>query len=199
MGDSTPPIPLGSPAVFGSGALTYSWLPPPAAAAPVTNYNLMVIPDSGIPFNFTLPSNIQSYTVTGLTTYMSYNAYIQASSDGGSTWSPPALYPPAYAFSAPEGYIDAAWAWRNTPTTIQVMWRDGPFKNEGVRPHYYVAGRSKNPADPRVGYATPTFYDSSCVITNLNPSSVYIFSVCFVNEAGRSAKARTNNVYPLDD
>jgi hypothetical protein len=190
---------MGAPVVFGTGALTYSWLPPAAEPpAPITHYNLMLVPDSGLPLNVQVPAETRSTTVEGLVTYMSYRGYVQASCDGGATWSLPAAYPVAYAFSAPEGYLDAAWAWRETPTSIEVHWRHGLLKREGIRPYFYVAGRSKDPADPRVGYATPDIFDKSCVISGLNPSSVYIFSVCYVNEAGRSAKARTNNVYPLD-
>lgn len=196
----SPPIAVGAPVVFGSGSLTYSWLPPQDdTAGSITHYNLMLIPDDGIPINVMVPAGTSSTTVEGLATYMSYAGYIQASADGGMTWSVPAQYPVGYAFSAPDGYLDAAWAMRDTPTSVEVYWRHGLIKREGIRPYFYVAGRSKDPADPRVGYATPDLFSKSCRIDGLNPSSVYIFSVCYVNEAGRSAKARTNNVYPLDD
>jgi len=177
--------------------LEFSWEPPASdGGSPITGYRLTL--------SYTAPlypgPTERYYRVTGLTNGLTYDATLEATNDGGATWSPAASFlswqpgtqpttPPSTVTAQSLGVSSALVAW--TPPAVlpdaTIFW-------------YVVTSISNNGGDPVLRLSGDGLLQTDLVIDGLNPTSQYSFTVQAVTCAGYSPPRYTSTVgsLPID-
>jgi hypothetical protein len=133
------------------------------------------------------------FTADGLVADLSYNAFVQASNDYGSTFGIVAAFDTTYVVSSPTQAPASATATRLSDTAARVEWTPPPILPKG-KAYYYVKAQSSDPNDPGLGFSTQDLTQTGCIIESLNDESTYTFIVSVKNAAGSSPGTSTNPV-----
>ena len=169
--------------------MIYSWREPADfAAEPVTHYKLTVTQEGHEPHIFIGGCMTIGHVVYGLEPNIALAATVCASADGGLTWGPEVAFEPITPIAAPTYAIEAiatATRWG----VITITWT--PTQEEYF---LYIETESENPEDSIRGISAQSNSSGSLEISDLNPNSVYRFSVALRNAAGSGPTTLTNSV-----
>ena len=190
---ATPSAPLdGRMMVCGSCKIMFAWQAPESdGGSPITTYALTLTPENMSPTLYTITDAY--YEATDLLANVPIQATVKASNDNGLTYGPEYTFLQVTPIEAPSAAPASATASVVSEGTAEITWEPAPIAPQGIC-NYLVMAQSLNPSDPSVGIATSSLEQTSCQIAELNPTSEYFFTVCIVNQVGRSPVATTNTV-----
>ena len=177
------------PRIKGCRKVIYSWREPADfVAEPVTHYKLTVTQEGREPRIFIADCMKIGHDVCGLEPNIALAATVCASADGGLTWGPEVAFEPITPIAAPS----------QTPITTATAtgWGIVAITWTPTEEDYwlYVETESENPEDVIRGTSAQSNSGGSIEISDLNPNSVYRFSVTLRNAAGSSPTTLTNSV-----
>ena len=145
----------------------------------------------------TYDANTSYAAVTGLTNGVLYTTTLEATNDSGSTYGPAASFRPFEPGNGVPGEPASASAVSGPDyTTAVVSWTPpSPLPNSTIF-WYTIVSSSSNPSDPVIKRTGNGVTQTSLLITGLNATSTYTFSVRAVNCPGYGPAVVTNSVGP---
>jgi hypothetical protein len=177
------------PRIKGDRKVIYSWREPADfAAAPITHYKLTVTQEGYEPQIIISGCMTIGHTISGLQPNIPLAATVCASTDGGVTWGPEVAFETITPIATPTQAIPAtatATGWG----IVTITWT--PTEEDYW---LYVKTVSENPEDYIRGTSAQSNSGGSLDISDLNPNSVYRFSVALRNPAGSGPTTLTNTV-----
>jgi hypothetical protein len=178
------------PRIRGCRTVIYSWREPEDYnTTPITNYRVTVIPEGAQDRVFILDGMTIGQVVTGLEAGVPLAATVSASADCGMTWGPEVSFesitPVKKPSVSPSTLVATATGWG----TATITWSD-------PQPAAFIEFQtvSSNPDDPVYGKCIQDSSVLTIEFTDLNPDSVYQFSVHYGNIAGAGPAVLTNLV-----
>lgn len=177
-----PAAPTGVVATRGDGTAQVDWTPPVTNGAAITGYTVTVSPGGA---TVTVPGDLTTATVTGLSNVAAYSFTVTATNAAGTSpaSAPSNTLPPAGAPSAPSG-VTASPGDRSA----QVSWTAASPNGAPISGYVITA---------RPGGATQTVTGTSAVVTGLANGTAYTFTVRAVNAIGTSpSSAASSAVVP---
>jgi hypothetical protein len=127
--------------------------------------------------------------VTGLEAGVPLAATVAASADGGMTWGPEVSFEPITPVKKPSVMPSTLVATATGWGTATISWMD-PQPDMWVE----IQSLSSNSDDPGYGKRIEDPSTQTVEFTDLNPDSVYQFSVQYGNVAGTGPAVLTNSV-----
>jgi hypothetical protein len=195
MSSQAPSVPImGSVSYLGPLQLSFAWRAPvDVGSAPITTYQIRIVPENGEETTHTISSDMVSYTINNLMEDKSVQAFLKASNDNGATYGPELAFPATKPIVAPKNPPMNAIAKVLSPGVVHVSWAPSTPENDELG-YYQVMSKSSKTTDPVIGFATRSINETSCEISGLNTSSTYTFTVVAVNNAGQSPTATSNTI-----
>lgn len=191
--DPTAPA-IGGAMIMGPLEVTFSWQAPlDDGGSPITNYEFTMTPDGGQPITQNLPASITYYNAKNLQEGLAIQATVKASNNNGTSYGPVFIFAPVTPVITPPVGPESVTARAIMPGVVEITWLPPTTIPEGFA-YYLVMSQSSNPADPSIGYGTQSLVETTCQLSELDPSSEYTFSVVVINAAGRSPPTISNAV-----
>ena len=178
------------PRIKGDRKVIYSWREPADFANhPVTHYKLTVTPLNNEPRVFIFDCMKIGHDICNLDPQIPLSATICTSNDGGLTWGPEVAFESITPITIPTQMLNNVIANSSGWGIVTISWTP---TNEDML--IQIQSNSENIEDPIYESFTKSNLDGSLQISNLNPYSVYRFSVKLINAAGSGPIIITNSV-----
>lgn len=180
--------------------LEFKWSPPTSAgSAPINLYSIEIYGSGGgLALGDAVNGSTFYYknpTIIPLTNGELYFAIVKASNDGGFTYGPSASFRPFAPGSSVPGIPQSVSASRNAPfTSALVSWNTPAGSLDSPIFWYVIVSSSNNPSDPVIKRTANGLTQTSLLVTGLNISSTYTFTVRAVNCPGYGPAVPTNSV-----
>jgi hypothetical protein len=166
------------------------WWEPPSSGTPLS-YRLTLNPGNVIVTG--VPGTQQEYTFGSLVNGTEYTVTIDATNDG-STYGPAATFSPSTPGGAPLAPPQNAFATPVGSNAISIVWSPPSVLHNSPIDSYILSGQSDDPNVPTISYTQPASGGTSALITGVNPTAVYRFTIQAVNDVGFSPGVSTNSV-----
>ena len=166
------------------------WWEPPSSGIPLS-YRLTLNPGNDIRSG--IPGTWQEYTFGGLINGTEYSITIDATNNG-STYGPVAYFQPVTPGGTPIASPQNAYATVAGSNSIAIAWSPPSILPNSPIDYYIINGQSDDLSVSTLTYTQPAYGGTSAVITGVNPTAAYRFTIQAVNDVGVSPGVSTNSV-----
>jgi hypothetical protein len=166
------------------------WWEPPSSGTPLS-YRLTLNPGNVIVTG--IPGTWQEYPFTSLVNGTEYTITIDATNNG-STYGPAATFFPATPGGAPLTAPQNAFATPAGSNAISIVWSPPSILPNSPIDSYIISGQSDDPNVPTISYTQVASGGTSALITGVNITAAYRFTIQAVNDVGVSPAVSTNSV-----
>lgn len=187
-----PPPPINLRVVADSTtSLTFSWDAPVQPNELLSGY-LLTLQSNHIFFR--IYYTMTTFHVINLNPSTEYHASIQATNDNFETFSEPVYFLPIHPGQTVPRCYSSCSAQRISHTNALVTW-SSPLSFIGPEVKWVVIESvSNHPEDPVRAISADPFRQNEYTVTDLNPLSIYTFTIYAVSILGYSSPIQTNSV-----
>ncbi len=181
-----------NPRIAGDRQVLYAWREPADFFTnPVTHYKLTVTPQNGTPREFITDLMTIGRLVEDLEPNVPVTATVAASADEGQTWGPEAAFEPIIPLESPKAPLTNVITVASGYGVATITWSVPIDMGTAV---IGIQSVSENPDVPVQARIVQDIQSGSAEFPELDPNSVYRFSVALRNLAGESPAVQTNSV-----